>query len=190
MPEETGSGQEEVDAILETGEPVPHGEDAPGAVSAEGEEEDGRVRQLEAELAELKDRYLRAMADMDNVRRRTEREKEDARKFANEGLLSDLLPVLDNFARALEAAAQTTDFESLKSGVDQIQRQFADVLDRAGLQRIEAVGQAFDPNLHEAIMQVEPQDEQGPHEVVQELRAGYKLNDRVLRPTLVKVTSG
>ena len=71
-----------------------------------------------------------------------------------------------------------------------IYRRFADVLQRAGLERIEAVDQPFDPNLHEAIMQVEPQEGQQPHHVVEELRPGYKLNERVVRPTLVKVTSG
>ena len=90
----------------------------------------------------------------------------------------------------LAQCRQTSDFDALKSGVDLIQRQLADVLGRAGLERIQALGQPFDPNLHEAIMQVEPQDGEAPGQVVEELRPGYRLNDRILRPTLVKVTSG
>jgi molecular chaperone GrpE len=149
-----------------------------------------QVAQLEAEVAEWKDRTLRAVADMENVRRRARIDAEEARKFASEGLLSDLLPVLDNFGRALEAAEQTSDFEALKSGVDLTRRQLLDVLNRNGLRQIEALGQPFDPNLHEAIMQAEPQEGQQPGQVVEELRPGYRLNDRVIRPSLVKVTSG
>ena len=166
-------------AAVETAAAAPEG-DAPA---------DDRVAALEAEVAEMKDRYLRAVADMDNVRRRSRMEAEDARKFANETLMSALLPVLDNFTRALEAAEQTTSFDALKGGVDQTRRQMLDILSNAGLERIEAVGQPFDPNLHEAIMQVPAGEGQAPNQVAEELRAGYKLNDRVLRPTLVKVTA-
>lgn len=137
-----------------------------------------------------KTKYLYSLAEMDNVRRRARLDAEDARKFANERLLTDLLPVLDNFARALEAAEQGGSLDALKSGVELIQRQLTDVLTRAGLERIDAVGQPFDPNLHQAVMQVEPEEGQDAHVVVQELQPGYKLNDRVVRPTLVKVTSG
>jgi len=186
------------DDVNETERPEPEGEaqtaPAAGETGPEGAAgegvEDERVAQLEADLAAMKDRYLRALADMENVRRRTEREKEDAHRYANEKLLSELLPVLDNFARAMEAAEQSSSFDALKDGINATRRQLQDTLTRAGLQQIQAAGQPFDPNLHEAIMQVEPREGQGPHEVAEELRAGYKLNDRVLRPTLVKVTTG
>ena len=172
-------------------DPLYGSEDAVEANGAGPENGDqARIEQLEAELAEAKDRYLRAIAEMENVRRRARQEAETERKFANERLITELLPVMDNFIRALEAAEQTENLEALKNGVDQIQRLFAEVLERAGLERIDALGQPFDPNLHEAIMQVEPRDGQEPHQVVDELRAGYRLADRVLRPTLVKVTSG
>lgn len=150
---------------------------------------DLRIVELELQLNEWKDRCLRQAAEADNLRRRTLREAEDARKFANERLVTDILPVLDNFGRALDAAGQTDNFEALKGGVDQIYRMLDDILGRAGLQRIEAVGQPFDPNLHEAIMQVPADDEHAPGHVVEELRPGYRLNDRVVRPSLVKVTS-
>jgi molecular chaperone GrpE len=156
---------------------------------ATGNAADGRAAQLQSELGDLQDRYLRAVAEMDNVRKRARAEAEDARRYANERLLSELIPVLDNFTRALEAAEQSQDFEALKSGVSLIHRQLTEVLTRAGLQRIEALGQPFDPNQHEAIMQVEPGEGQEPNQVIEELRAGYKLSDRVVRPSLVKVTA-
>lgn len=145
---------------------------------------------LQQECAEWKERALRAAADLENFRRRSAVEAQNARKYANEGLIYDLLPVLDSFQRAVEAADKTQNFEALKSGVDLIQRQLDDVLKKVGLEVIPAVGEPFDPNVHQAVMQVEPEDGQPPHIVVDELRPGYKLNDRVLRPTLVKVTSG
>lgn len=143
-----------------------------------------------SEAEEWKNRYLYSLAEMDNVRRRARLDAEEARKFANERLISDLLPVLDNFGRALAAAEQGGSMESFKSGVDLIHRQFHDVLTRAGLEKIDAEGQPFDPNLHQAVIQVEPEDGQEPHQVVEELQPGYRLNDRVVRPSLVKVTSG
>lgn len=152
--------------------------------------DEAAIGDLQQELAEWKERALRAAADMENFRRRSAMEAENARKYANEGLIYDLLPVLDNFQRAVDAAEKTPNFEALKSGVDLIQRQLDEVLKRKGLEHIQAVGEAFDPNIHQAVMQVEPEDGQAPHVVVEELRPGYKLNDRVLRPTLVKVTSG
>lgn len=163
------------------------------AAETEGEDEQaeaGELQRLQAEANEWRDRCLRSVADMDNVRRRARLDAEDARRFANAQLLTDLLPVVDNFSRALEHAEQSTDFEALRTGVSMIHRQLTDLLGRSGLERIESLGQPFDPNLHEAIMQVEPTDGQAPNQVVEELRPGYKLSDRVVRPALVKVTSG
>ena len=150
---------------------------------------DARVEALAREVAEWRDRCLRQAAEGDNLRRRTLREAEDARKYANERLITDLLPVLDNLSRALGAAGQTDNFEALKSGVEAIHRQLEDLLTRSGLERIAAEGAEFDPNQHEAILQVPAGDDQQPGQVVEELRAGYRLNDRVVRPSLVKVTS-
>ncbi|MCC2670196.1 MAG: co-chaperone GrpE [Armatimonadetes bacterium] len=159
------------------------------AAEADDTATDSRVEALEREAAEWRDRCLRQAAEADNLRRRTLREAEDAKRYGNERLVGDLLPVLDNLARALDAASQTDNFEALKSGVEQIYRQLDDLLSRSGLTRITSVGEPFDPNLHEAIMQVEPEGDQEPGQVVEELRAGYRLNDRVVRPSLVKVTS-
>lgn len=150
----------------------------------------GRAAELEAEVAELKDRLLRSIADMDNVRRRAARDSEDARKFGNERLLRDLLPILDNLELALNAAEQASDLQALKQGVELTHRLLHDTLGRHGLVKLEALGQPFDPNQHEAMAQVAAEDGQEPNQVIEELRPGYQLNERVLRPSLVKVTGG
>lgn len=161
----------------------------------EGAEE--RIEELQSQLdeqeraaAEAQDRYLRALADFDNYRKRQATEMADARRFANEGLIGDLLSVLDNFERAIGASETQANPDALVEGVRLIHRQLADVLKKAGLEPIESVGQPFDPTVHEAIMEVEPAEGQAPHEVAEELRRGYRLNGRVVRPSLVKVTSG
>jgi len=180
---------EQQNAAAEGAEVDAVGDDLDSADAAGLFEADSRTAELEQQLNEWKDRCLRQAAEADNLRRRTLREAEDAKRFANERLVSDLLPVLDNFGRALEAAGQTDNFDALKGGVEQIYRLLDDILCRAGLQRIEAAGQPFDPNLHEAIMQVPADEEHEPGYVVEELRPGYRLNDRVVRPSLVKVTT-
>jgi molecular chaperone GrpE len=178
-----GMGRKRNGSDMDVEDQVPEGD-------ALAEETGSGAESAPAEGEDWKSKYLYSLAEMDNVRRRARLDAEDARKFANERLVSDLLPVLDNFNRALEAADQGGTLESLRSGVELIHRQLNDILTRAGLERIEAVGQPFDPNLHQAVMQVEPEEGQDAHLVVQELQAGYRLNDRVVRPTLVKVTSG
>jgi len=180
---------EQQNAAAESAEGDALGDELDSADAAGIFETDSRTAELEQQLNEWKDRCLRQAAEADNLRRRTLREAEDAKRFANERLVSDLLPVLDNFGRALEAADQTDNFDALKGGVEQIYRLLDDILSRAGLQRIDAVGQPFDPNLHEAIMQVPANEEHAAGHVVEELRPGYRLNDRVVRPSLVKVTS-
>jgi molecular chaperone GrpE len=186
--EETHSEQQRA---METEQQDLMGEEAADGAARHGDPPAaGEVERLRSEAAEWKDRALRALADMENVRRRARQEAEDARRYASQSLVEELLPVLDNLNRALEHAEQNPDPEALCSGVELIRRQLTEVLEKAGLARIEAVGQPFDPNLHEAIMQVEPQEGQAPHEVVEELRAGYRMKDRVVRPSLVKVTSG
>ncbi|HTE20687.1 MAG TPA: nucleotide exchange factor GrpE [Armatimonadota bacterium] len=185
---ESGAAATAAENRVNDGDGVDPGQDGGnGTVDTSGSE---RIATLEREAEEWRDRCLRTAAEMENLRRRAQREAEEDRKRGNERLISELLPALDNFSRALESADQTSNLEALKTGVELIYRQLSDVLSRQGLERIEALGQPFDPNLHEAIMQVEPQEGQSPHEVVEELRAGFRLNDRVLRPTLVKVTSG
>jgi molecular chaperone GrpE len=134
------------------------------------------------------DRLLRTTADFENFKKRAAREKQEAIKYANEGLLQKLLPVLENLDMAL-AATQATRPEagqSLQAGVNMICQQLKGVLAEAGLEELEALGKPFDPNLHEALMQKETPD--APEgQVVQQLRKGYKFRDRLLRPAGVVV---
>jgi len=134
------------------------------------------------------ERLLRTTADFDNYKKRAAREKQDAIKYANESLVGKIIPVLDNFEMAL-AAAQSSSADGLKSlqdGVAMIQTQLKAVLVEAGLEDIDATGKPFDPNLHEAVSQQESKDVADGH-VLQQLRKGYKLRERLLRPATVIV---
>jgi molecular chaperone GrpE len=133
-------------------------------------------------------KYLRVQADFDNFRRRSRQEKEEFAKYASSKLIEELLPVVDNFERALITGKDTTDAEAILKGVDMIFRMLAHVLEQEGLQTIEAVGQPFNPEFHQAIMTVESAEhEEGI--VVEEIQKGYNLKDKVLRPSMVKVSS-
>ena len=133
-----------------------------------------------------RDRYVRAIADFDNFRKRTEREKADFFRYAVASVLKDILPVLDNFDRALDHAEEGDEFHK---GVHLIYKQLFDVLQRHGMKPIEEVGASFDPNIHEAVIREE--DPSVPnHTVVAVLQKGYFLHDRLLRPALVKVAVG
>jgi molecular chaperone GrpE len=151
------------------------------------------------EIAELKEkalkadesweRLLRTTSDFENFKKRAAREKQDAIKFANEGLLEKLIPVIDNFEMALlatETAQASASTDSLKTGVKMIHSQLKSVLTDAGLQEIDATGQTFDPNLHEAVSQKET-TEVAEGKVVQQLRKGYKFRERLVRPATVVV---
>lgn len=142
---------------------------------------------LAADLAELNQRFLRTAADFENYKRRTAQEKEDLLKYSNAKLMGELLPVLDNFQLALKTPGESQEAQNVIKGVEMIYRQMIQALEQAGMTKIEAVGQPFNPNLHEAIMQVE--DDTVPEDtVVEELRAGYMLKERVIRPSMVKVS--
>jgi molecular chaperone GrpE len=165
-----------------------------GAGSANGVGND--VATLRAQLAEANrradaehDAFLRARADYQNFKRRAEDERESIRSLIASDLLKNLLPVVDNFERALAAATQTQDYDKLISGVNAVYRQLQDFLAKEGVETIEAVNQPFDPNLHDAVMRDETSD-QPDNTVVEELQKGYALRGRVLRPTMVKVATG
>jgi molecular chaperone GrpE len=139
-----------------------------------------------AESGEWRDRYVRALADYENFRKRSEREKQDFFKYALAGLMKDLLPVLENFDRALEHAEEGDDFHK---GVLMIYKQLYDILKKNGLRPIEESGVPFDPKIHEAVVREE--DPSVPsHTVTAILQKGYFLQDRLLRPALVKVAVG
>lgn len=139
----------------------------------------------QAEAEQNKDLYLRALADLQNYRKRAQREKEDAIRFANENLLREMVPVIDNLERAIEHAGGESDGNMLQ-GVQMTLEQFRKVLDSFGVKPIEAVGQPFDPNFHQAMGQI-PASDQPPNTVVEELQKGYILNNRLLRPAMVMV---
>lgn len=157
----------------------------PSTINPEQLEE---LKERAAKADEHWDRLLRTTADFDNFRKRATREKQEAIKYANEGLLSKLVTVLDSFDKALAATqnAQGEGVQSLQAGVSMIQQQFKGVLMEAGLEEIDATGKAFDPNLHEAVSQQESA-EVPEGTVVMQLRKGYKLRDRLIRPATVIV---
>lgn len=149
--------------------------------------EDGRIAELTKLVEEHQQRFMRAQADFDNFRRRTMKEKEELGQYASMKLIGQLLPVVDNFGRAIDAAKAGGDGESFSKGVDMIFRQLEGVLDAEGLKAMEVVGQPFNPEFHQAIMQVESEEyEEGI--VVEEVQKGFMLKDKVLRPAMVKVS--
>jgi len=188
------------EAAVEVAEPTA---DASGVIAVEVEAPDvptvpepvipDRVAELEAKLAAAEkekkdnwDRYLRGAADLENLRKRQKREAEDA-KFETKGkVLKEMLPVVDNLERAIEHAVQTSEEKNpIVEGVQLVLRQFTTAFERLEVTSVDAMGQPFDPNLHEAISQQE--SDQAPGTVVQVLQRGYKVGDRLLRPTLVVV---
>jgi molecular chaperone GrpE len=153
----------------------------------------GPVTQLREKLAEksdackrLEEEYLRALADFDNLRKRTQRDSEVSRRYALEALVLDLLPVLDNFDRAVQTAGDGASAESLKKGMDLIRRQLCDALSKHGVSEYSCVGSQFDPRRADAISFIHT-DEHKPGTVVSEICKGYSCGERVLRPARVVV---
>jgi molecular chaperone GrpE len=183
-----------------SGEPVEAG-DAVEMPESQGDEE--KIASLEAELAELKDQYLRKAADFENFRKRMNREKQDAIDFANQSLLLDLIPIIDDFERAIKAADivlakdgdqgkegenASRDFTNLYEGISMIEKRFVTMLENKwGLKRFDSAGEIFDPNRHEAIM-VDKSAEVTDPVVREDFIKGYTLKDRVIRSAKVKVT--
>ncbi len=141
---------------------------------------------LRAEAAEAREKLLRTAAEFDNFRKRTRRDLEEAERRGREGLLRELLPVFDNLERALVVANQATDVKALADGVGMVLKQFTDTLERGGIRRVATTGAPFDPQVHEAIQQVETAD-QAPGSVVAEVRAGYAMGERLVRAAMVVV---
>jgi molecular chaperone GrpE len=134
------------------------------------------------------ERYMRVQADYDNFRRRSRQEKEDFAKYASVKLIEQLLPIVDNFERALAASKSAKDFDVLIKGIEMTAKQLDQVLESEGLKSIESVNQPFNPDFHQAIMQVESEDhEEGI--IVEEIQKGYTLKDKVIRPAMVKVST-
>jgi molecular chaperone GrpE len=140
---------------------------------------------LRAEKDQLYDRLLRKQAELENLRKRVQREKEEFRQYAAEDLIRALLPTLDSFERALKHR-EANDPEAIYQGLEMIYRELQGVLNRAGLVAIETTGKLFDPRLHQAVETVEAKGHRD-QEIVEELQRGYKLHQRLLRPAVVKV---
>jgi molecular chaperone GrpE len=141
------------------------------------------TEKLKAERDALLDRLARLQAEFDNARKRAAREQQDFREFAAADVIKNFLPILDSFERALKAGGDSSDF---RNGVELIYRQFQDALQKIGVQPIAALGQPFDPRVHEAIEMVDT-TEVPDHQVVDELQRGYKYKERLLRPAMVRV---
>jgi molecular chaperone GrpE len=154
-----------------------------GGAVAEPAGPESELQKLKAERDSLLDRLARAQAEFENARRRAAKEQQDFRDFAMADAIKSLLPVIDNFERALQSKSEAADF---RAGVDLIYKQLRDVLTKLGVQLISAKGQQFDPHIHEAIEMVETPDA-ADHEVLEEWQRGYKYKDRLLRPAMVKV---
>ena len=170
--------------LIDAGEDIP--EAAPGPAD--------QLAAARAEAAEFREQLLRALAETENVRRRAQRDKEDAAKFGIAGFARELVPVADNLRRALEAVAPEAleNDEALKTlvtGVEMTERQLLAGFEKHGLKRIDPMGQKFDSNLHQAMFEV-PGSGQPAGIVVQVLQAGYVLNDRLIRPAMVGVAKG
>jgi molecular chaperone GrpE len=184
MTDSTGRSQDETADALE-----------PGAGEADQAGGAAALDQAAREAADLKDRLLRTLAEMENLRRRTEREVADARVYGITGLARDLLGVADNLRRAIEAlppqSRQTADagIKALIEGVELTERELLKIFEKNGVKKLEPLGEKFDPNLHQAMFEVA--DASAPNGVVvQEVQAGYRIGDRVLRPALVGVAKG
>ena len=179
--EETGAAQPREN------DPVAAGEaGAQDAAAAEGEQE--AVARLEAEVIEARDQALRAQADAQNAARRAEQEVEKARKFALEGFAKELLPVVDNLERALEAASGDDEaVKAIAEGVDLTLKSFQGALGKFHIEALDPLGEPFDPNLHQAMSMVENGDVE-PNTVIAVMMKGYTLNGRLLRPAMVMVS--
>lgn len=161
---------------------------APAAsAAAAGPEE--QLLAAKKEAAANYDRYMRAVADLENFRKRTLREKDELRQFATSGLMEDVIPIIDTLSLGLAAARQQTEVKGIVDGVALVQEQLKTTLGRHGLKEVKPDGQRFDPNFHECISH-QPSAEVAEEHVMQVVRPGYTLNGRLLRPASVVVSSG
>jgi molecular chaperone GrpE len=160
-----------------------------GAESTEGGELESMRAQLaekDKEIAELKDKYLRTLAESENARKRIRQQSEESVRIQREAILRDLLPIIDNLERALEAARKGTDVKVVVDGVEMTVKALIDFLRAQGVTPVQSVGQAFDPNRHEAVDHV-ASEVHPPNTVVDEFHRGYLIGDRTLRPARVSV---
>jgi len=177
-------GKSRTSDLRENTAPVSEDTGADSAGST-GVEAPATIEKSKVEIAALYDRLLRKQAELDNFRKRAQREREEFRQTANESLIRELLPVLDGFERALKQRAPAVP-ETFYQGMELIHRQLLEALGRTGLEPVETSGQLFDPHYHQAVETVED-PERRDQEIVEELQRGYMLNRRLLRPAIVRV---
>ncbi len=175
--------EETTDELLE--QPAEEQDEETSAIADTAAED---MAKLTAELEDLNQKFLRVAADFENYKRRTNLEREDLLQYSNAKLVGELLPVIDNFELGLKNASDSPEVQNFLKGVEMIYAQLMAILEKEGLQKIAALGEAFDPNKHEAIMQV-PDDSVDDDTVVEELRAGYQFKEKILRPAMVKVST-
>jgi len=190
MPKKTYEDPEYAEADEQAGDDTAADQAEAGAQTVPGVDEAVVAAQKERDA--YKEQFLRAVADFDNYRKRIERERRELSEYAAADVLLELLPIIDNFERALSASAPGTtadrpaESDAFYRGVELIHKQMLDLLRKRGVSRIDALGADFDPNIHQAVIH-EPSEEHREGEVMQELQPGYKLGDRLLRPSMVKV---
>lgn len=172
------------DKNVDVSDPEP---DEPAAAPAAGRTVEQELADKTAEAERYRDLYLRERAEVENFKKRMQRDKAEALRFANEPLIRDLLPVIDNLERAVEHAESGGNGQPLVEGVRLVLRSALEVLERHGVKRVDAAGQSFDPARHEAVAQV-PGGDRGPNQVVDQFAPGYLLHDRLLRPAQVSVS--
>jgi molecular chaperone GrpE len=173
----------------ETDTPAPAPEAAARPAAPEQASEESLLAQLQADLERFRDLALRSQADFENFRKRAAREKEDAVKFANLTLLERLLPILDNYELGMIAARNSPECAAIVTGFEMVSRQLNDFLAQHGVEAVNAEGQKFDPNLHEAYAQ-EPSETVPEGHVIRQTRKGFKLRERLIRPSGVVVSTG
>lgn len=184
-----GNSEEENVENIENVEEIKADEEKIADENAEteaNEQLEEEVNPLQEKYDTLNNQYIRLAADFDNYRKRQEQEKEALLKYGAENTIKKMIEVLDNFERGMKAIETVEDCEKVKECYNLAYKNFTDVLTKAGLEPIKAEGEEFDPNFHEAVMQT-PTSEKPEHTIIAELQKGYKLGDKVLRPTLVNV---
>ncbi len=178
--------EEAVETIISDELEVETQADAQGTDNQEENKPSEQLDELKAKLDEAENRYLRLYADFENFRRRARLDQEAGEKYRAQSLMTNLLPAIDNLERAIAIEPENEQTKALLEGVKMVYRAVIDALKQEGAEQIEAVGVEFDPNFHQAVMQIE--DEQyGSNIVIEEFQKGYKLKDRVIRPSMVKV---
>lgn len=186
--EETNTMTEEIkeqdnEIVEETTEETPVTEETKEEIV---EETSSETDKLKADYETLNNQYLRLAADFDNYRKRQEQEREALLKYGKQECMKKIIEVVDNFDRAVQAVEKIEEVDKMKETFHVLNKQLIDSLTKLGLEHIECVGQKFDPNLHEAVMQT-PTDEYEEDTIINELQKGYKLGDKVLRPSMVSV---